>query len=223
MESALRLFQLAALAGFLVLFLGRSVQLRLVHGVQPLSIGWGKPIAHALLEGTLLVLLPAFLLLIVAYAWPLPALQPPAWLDPVLLDAAPARWLGAALLAGGLALFAAALVSFGRSWRVGIDRSTPGALVTGGVFAWSRNPIFVFMDAYALGTFLLNGRLLFGVFAVATVVALHWQILQEERSLAGLHGPAYRDYLRRVPRYLGPPPRGTRGSRSSIRSANSSP
>jgi len=199
-DRALDLVQLAALAGFVLLFLGRSAQLRVVHGVQPFSVARGKPPVQALIEGSLLVVLPAFLVLIVAYAWPVAVLQPP-W-DPVVLDVPALRWAGATLLVGGLALFAWALWSFGRSWRVGIDRGSPGALVTSGVFGLSRNPIFLFMDLYAVGTFLVTGRLWFGIAALVTVGALHWQILQEERFLLGLHGEPYRAYLGRVRRYL---------------------
>lgn len=205
MERPLELFQIVALVIFSLLFLGRSVQLRMVHGVQPLALVRGKPTCQALREGLLLLALPAFAVLVVAYALPLPVLQPPIWLDPVLVDALGVRVLGAASLTAGLLLFAAALLSFGLSWRVGIDRAQPGALVTTGVFAWSRNPIFLFMDLYAVGTFLLTGRLVFAVFALATVVALHRQIVQEERFLRGLHGQAYATYLRRVPRYFGWP------------------
>ncbi len=207
MERFFQLFQLATLAAFLLLFLGRSLQLRLQHGVQPFALGRGKPTLQAVAEGSLVLVLPAFLVLVLAYAWPLPALQLPATLNPVLLNAPWAQLPGAALVAVGLALFAWALVSFGRSWRVGIDSDAPGALVTTGVFALSRNPIFVFMDLYAVGTFLLTGRLVFLGFALGTVAALHWQILQEERFLRGAHGEAYAAYLRRVPRYLGWPGR----------------
>ncbi len=211
MERSLQLFQLAALAGFLILFLGRSVQLWLAHGVQPFAIGRGKPPLQAALEGSLFMALPAFLVLVLAYAWPLPALRPPASLDPVLVASPGLAVLGMLLIALGLALFAWALLSFGRSWRVGIDDSKPGELVTHGVFALSRNPIFLFMDLYALGTFLVSGRLLFLLFAVLTVLALHWQILQEERFLRGRYGAPYLDYQRRVPRYLGWPARAREG------------
>jgi len=71
------------------------------------------------------------------------------------------------------------------------------------VFAVSRNPIFVFMDAFAVGVFLLNGRLLFGLFAVLTVVAIHFQIRREEIFLEERYGDEYRAYRERTPRYLG--------------------
>lgn len=52
-------------------------------------------------------------------------------------------WAGVLLCLAGLLLLLWSLVSFGRSFRVGIDTDRPGGLVTTGVFAISRNPIYV--------------------------------------------------------------------------------
>ena len=52
--------------------------------------------------------------------------------------------------------------------------------------------------------------IVFLIYAVATLVALHWQILQEEHFLEAKYGPAYRRYRRSVPRYLGPLRSGSR-------------
>ena len=195
-------FQLAALAGFLCLFLGRALQLRLARGVVVLRLASGKPPLQAALELSLLVGLPLWLYEIAAYAAPLPFRLFPAPLDAVLVEATAARVLGALLVAAGLAIFGLALVAFGDSWRVGIDRQAPGALVTHGIFARSRNPVFLFMNLYAVGTFLLSGRLVFLLFALAAIAGLHYQIRQEERFLEQTHGDAYRSYRMRVARYL---------------------
>jgi protein-S-isoprenylcysteine O-methyltransferase Ste14 len=50
-------------------------------------------------------------------------------------------WVGVLLCLAGLILFFLSLVSFGKSFRVGIDVDHSGKLVTTGVFALSRNPI----------------------------------------------------------------------------------
>ena len=50
-------------------------------------------------------------------------------------------WVGVGFCCGGLLVMLASLISFGRSFRVGIDVDRPDQLVTRGVFAWSRNPI----------------------------------------------------------------------------------
>jgi len=194
--------QLAGLAAFLTLFLGRSVYLLRVRGINPIRLSRGKPPVEALIEACLVVALPLFIYEVFAFAWPLPWHAFPEPLNAVVLDVPLAKLVGCALIASSLALFAAALFAFGDSWRVGIDQETPGALVTRGVFAVSRNPIFVFMDAYLLGSFLVSGRLLFAVFAVLAAVLIHLQIRREEAFLEDRHGDAYRGYLDRTPRYL---------------------
>ena len=80
---------------------------------------------------------------------------------------------------------------------------TPGELVTTGIFAFSRNPIYVFLDLWFLGIFLINGTLLFLIFAVLAFAVVHWQIRQEEAYLSKLYGQPYNEYRSRTKRYVG--------------------
>jgi protein-S-isoprenylcysteine O-methyltransferase Ste14 len=98
-------------------------------------------------------------------------------------------------------IYGLALRAFGDSWRLGIDRTAPGALVTHGIFAWTRNPVYVGLDLLAFGTFLIQGRLIFMVLALLISWMLHLQIRREERFLDRAHGDAYREYRTRVGRY----------------------
>ncbi|MCP4005060.1 MAG: isoprenylcysteine carboxylmethyltransferase family protein [bacterium] len=202
MENTFDRIQLIGLAAFVTLFVGRSIYMWRVRGINPIRLSRGKPLAEALIEACLVIVLPIWLYEIFAFAWPLPWHVFPEPLNVLVIDNTPARVVGCVLIASGIALFAAALLSFGDSWRVGIDQETPGGLVTGGVFAFTRNPIFVFMDVYALGSFLVSGRLLFGLFTVLTVVIIHQQIRREEAFLASCHGEAYSGYRDCTPRYL---------------------
>jgi protein-S-isoprenylcysteine O-methyltransferase Ste14 len=70
------------------------------------------------------------------------------------------------------------------------------------MFALSRNPIFVFLDLYSFGTFLINGTLGFLLFALVLAGGIHYQILQEENFLQRTYGTAYQDYCRRTARYF---------------------
>jgi protein-S-isoprenylcysteine O-methyltransferase Ste14 len=202
MDRLFDAFQLVALASFLIAFGGRSLALWLTRGVKVFALAGGKPPLQAALELSLVVGLPLWLYEIAAYALPLSVHVFPPPLDRVLADAVAVKLLGALLVTAGLVIFALALDAFGDSWRVGIDRRAPGALVTDGIFAHSRNPIFLFMNLYFLGTFLLNGRLIFLVAALLAAAGIHYQILQEERFLEAIHGDSYRRYRARVARYL---------------------
>ena len=64
-------------------------------------------------------------------------------------------WVGVFLCFAGLVLLLLSLVSFGKSFRVGIDTDRPDKLVTTGVFAISRNPIYVAFGLVLLGQFLV--------------------------------------------------------------------
>jgi hypothetical protein len=73
------------------------------------------------------------------------------------------------------------------------------------MFALSRNPIFVFLDLYAFGTFLINGTLGFLLFALVLAGGIHYQILQEENFLQRTYGTAtdeFAHFLRYVLRYV---------------------
>lgn len=113
-----------------------------------------------------------------------------------------AKILGVVLVVIGLIPFILAFLDFGTSWRIGIDRQTPGALVTGGIFAVTRNPIYVGVVLFFFGIFFMNGTWFFLIFALLAVVAIHFQILREEEFLKKQYGQSYREYCRRVARYL---------------------
>jgi protein-S-isoprenylcysteine O-methyltransferase Ste14 len=112
------------------------------------------------------------------------------------------RITGVALLIIGMVPFILAFVNFGTSWRIGIDRKTPGTLVTGGIFAVTRNPIFVAFILFFFGIFLINGTWFFLIFALLAVVAIHFQILREEDFLKKQYGADYAEYHRRTARYI---------------------
>lgn len=111
-------------------------------------------------------------------------------------------WLGAALLAGGLVLLVAAQLALGASWRIGIDERARPGLVTGGLYARSRNPIFLALLAFIAGYMLLLPTLLSALLLAGAYVAIRQQIAEEERYLTRAYGDAYRDYARRVGRLV---------------------
>jgi protein-S-isoprenylcysteine O-methyltransferase Ste14 len=105
----------------------------------------------------------------------------------------------------GVSIALGAMVSFHRA-RTTIDPRTPDAsarLIRTGLFAWSRNPIYL---AMALLLLAYAARLGHPVAALMVPAFMAWiqrfQIRPEERSLEALFGAPYRDYCRRVRRWL---------------------
>jgi protein-S-isoprenylcysteine O-methyltransferase Ste14 len=111
-------------------------------------------------------------------------------------------WVGVGLCFGGLLLLLLSLVSFGRSFRVGIDVDHPDKLVTMGMFAFSRNPIYVGFAFVLLGQFLIFPNWVLLIYLVAGIWLFHRQVLREEEFLRKHYGQEYAEYSKHVRRYL---------------------
>lgn len=132
---------------------------------------------------------PVSQLLSVALGW--------SWLP------AGARFTGFVLGMLGDAVFLLSVLCMKDSWRAGIPREDKTALVTTGMYRFSRNPAFLGFDLMYLGVLLLYANPLTLCFSLFAVVMLHLQILQEEKYLTAVFGEPYREYCRQVYRYLG--------------------
>lgn len=146
-------------------------------------------------------LIPPFALfyfyLIFAAAFNLPAVS-----RQVFFQSEPIAWMGVLLCLAGLTLLAWSLVSFGSSFRIGIDVDRPDQLITTGAFAFSRNPIYVAFAMILTGQFLIFPNIILLVYLFAAVALFHRQVLREEDFLKQYYGQDYADYCRRVRRYL---------------------
>jgi protein-S-isoprenylcysteine O-methyltransferase Ste14 len=143
---------------------------------------------------------PVVGLLVAAAMWGLaPWGLPMAW--------PPGLRMGAAvvLVALGLVLDMSGLVAFVRRHTTinPLRPANSSALVTGGVYRFTRNPMYLGMacllSAWAVWLGSLAG------FAGPLVFVLYitrFQIRPEERILGGLFGPAYTDYCARVRRWI---------------------
>ncbi|WP_326593277.1 methyltransferase family protein [Streptomyces sp. NBC_01294] len=127
-----------------------------------------------------------------------------AGLGPLPGTAGPAlRWTGLAIALAGLAATAAAQTNMGTSWRVGVDTGERTALVTDGLFAHVRNPVFTAMVTASLGLSLIVPNWVSLVALAALVTAIQLQVrVVEEPYLTTAHGPAYARYTHRTGRFL---------------------
>jgi protein-S-isoprenylcysteine O-methyltransferase Ste14 len=195
-------FQIASLVIFIFILVGKILYLRLRRNVNPIAIGGGKKGVVLAVELVSVAGLKVWMVEVFLYAFHSGFRIFPSALDRPLISSQPVKLIGVALVCLGLAIFAMAYVSFGDSWRVGFDVKSPGALVTSGIFSISRNPIYLSLDLWFIGIFLINGTLIFLIFAALALAAMHWQIRQEEEFLSNLYGLPYRDYCARIGRYV---------------------
>ncbi|MBI3158315.1 MAG: isoprenylcysteine carboxylmethyltransferase family protein [Chloroflexi bacterium] len=146
-------------------------------------------------------LIPPFALflfyLIFAHAFGLPTVSAQQF-----FDSEGVAWAGVLFCLAGLSLLLWSLVSFGQSFRVGIDTEHPDKLITTGVFAFSRNPIYVAFALVLLGQFLIFPNWILLVYLAGAVWLFHRQVLREEDYLKQHYGQEYLDYCRRVKRYI---------------------
>lgn len=203
MNSIFDTFQLITLIAFLIVFIGRSIFLYTHHGINPLVLGVGKTGIRRTVELTFFagLLLWIIEILVTVFHWDWHIFGRLSTIT--VFDALPAKTIGMVLITFGFVLFMLALAAFGQSWRVGIDEQCPGDLITHGVFRISRNPIFLFVDLYFVGTFLIYSSTFFLVSAILVIIGMHYQILQEESFLKNNYGEPYLQYMEQTARYLG--------------------
>lgn len=96
----------------------------------------------------------------------------------------------------------ASQMAMGRSWRIGIDDGASPGLVTGGPFAFCRNPIFLGMMLWHAGFVLVIPTWGNAALWVAIVIGVHAQVRNEEAYLLRTYGDAYRAYAARTGRFL---------------------
>ena len=145
-------------------------------------------------------LIPPFVLiyfyLVIANTFNLPKI------GAILTYSSVAAWIGAALCILAPALFLWGMISFGKSFRVGIDAEKPGELVSTGAFSISRNPLYVAFFMILTGVFLIFPTWIFFTYLVAGLWLIDRQVCLEENSLRNIYGTEYDDYCNKVRRYI---------------------
>ena len=114
-----------------------------------------------------------------------------------------ARFTGFCIGMLGNLIFLSSVLCMKDSWRAGIPDQDKTALVTTGLYRFSRNPAFLGFDLMYMGVLLMYCNPLTAAFTLFAMVMLHLQILQEERYLTSVFGAPYQQYKKKVFRYLG--------------------
>jgi protein-S-isoprenylcysteine O-methyltransferase Ste14 len=170
------------------------------YGFDPTRVGRHDPVMK-LGESSRNAIFAVVFLMTFAYAAQPRLLD---YLGPIrVLDVTAVRLVGVIVLVGSLVLVRRSQVDLRDSWRLGLDlAAAPTDLITSGLYARSRNPVYVGMLATCLGLFLvLPNAVTLAIVAVAFVL-LQVRIRVEEQYLLNTHGEGYAEYCRRIPRWL---------------------
>ncbi len=114
------------------------------------------------------------------------------------------RWaLAGGLFLAGAAIMAAGVRDFSRAATPVPSNQPVRALVTSGIHAWSRNPIYVGMLLLYAGIGVAAHGAWVLILALPLVVLLRYRVIaREEAYLERRFGAAYLDYKARVRRWL---------------------
>ncbi|RTL62507.1 MAG: isoprenylcysteine carboxylmethyltransferase family protein [Hyphomicrobiales bacterium] len=143
---------------------------------------------------------PIVVLLVAAAMWPLAGVAPRLPLDGL------ARWIAASVLGlGGLFVLRAGVQRFRHAATTinPVNIEAASTLVTSGIFAYTRNPMYVGMTLLLLGWAAVLG----GAWSLlGPLVFVLWinrfQIVPEERVLSAKFGPRYEAYRKNVRRWI---------------------
>jgi protein-S-isoprenylcysteine O-methyltransferase Ste14 len=111
--------------------------------------------------------------------------------------------VGLILAPAGFAATLAGQMGMGASWRIGVDPGERTDLVTTGVFAYVRNPIFTAMALAQVGMVLLVPTWISAAALAALIAAVELQVRAvEEPYLRLVHGEAYAIYAANTGRFV---------------------
>jgi len=125
---------------------------------------------------------------------------------PLLIRQHPAfpavEWVGASLAVLAFLLTFPCWLGMGPSWSLAVVPNKKSQLITSGMFARVRHPIYALSILLMLATVIAVPSWL-----MAGVALVHWTMLRmkavsEEHYLLSLHGPQYADYCQRTGRFL---------------------
>jgi protein-S-isoprenylcysteine O-methyltransferase Ste14 len=112
------------------------------------------------------------------------------------------RPVGLAVVLAGTGLTVLSQLDLGASWRIGIEEGARPGLVTGGLYRFCRNPIYLALLLAVAGL-----TALLPVWPTAAVLVAAWigvrvQAAGEEEWLARAYPDEFRAYARRVGRFV---------------------
>jgi protein-S-isoprenylcysteine O-methyltransferase Ste14 len=112
-------------------------------------------------------------------------------------------WLGVFVLVAALVLFRVTHKQLGRNWSITLETRDHHALVTDGLYAWVRHPMYSSFILMALAQLLLLQNLVAGPAGLIAIGILFFlRVPREEAVMIETFGDQYRAYMRRTARII---------------------
>ncbi|OIB59218.1 methyltransferase family protein [Natrialba sp. SSL1] len=120
-----------------------------------------------------------------------------------VLESPAVQRLGQLSLLSGVLLYLHTAFQFADSDGTPSPSDEPDELVTDGVYAYSRNPMYIGVVLVVVGQAVRYRSALVGWWAVGCLLGFHRRVVSyEEPHLAAEHGETFDAYTDRVPRWL---------------------
>lgn len=121
---------------------------------------------------------------------------------PVFAKSQATSYLGLALWLAGFSLLYIGRFSLGQSFRIGVSNEETKFIVNG-IYRICRNPMYVGLYSTLAGCALYTLDAVYGTIAVIIIAVHHAITLGEEKELVNIYGDAYKEYCKKVRRYIG--------------------
>lgn len=112
-------------------------------------------------------------------------------------------WVGALLFASALLIMARAYTDLGRNWSMTLELREEHELITRGIYAVIRHPIYAALWLWAIAQVLMLHNWIVGPAGLFTCMVVYLErVPREERMMVAQFGDAYRAYMARTGRVL---------------------
>jgi protein-S-isoprenylcysteine O-methyltransferase Ste14 len=112
------------------------------------------------------------------------------------------RWIAAICAVMSLALTVKCWRRMGSDWRMAVSETQKSALITDGLFARVRHPIYALQMLLMLCTVVIVPTAPIFVIAIVHLALMNLKARNEEHHLLKVHGARYRAYLERTGRFF---------------------
>lgn len=124
-------------------------------------------------------------------------------LEPIpYLETTVIGYLGILLSMFGLAIGFISQLQMGDSWRLGFNENETTTLVNRGIYAYSRNPIYLGYLISIIGFFIMMPNAISLCLLILCYVSIEVKVRLEENHLLKKNGIEYQSYLNKVRRWI---------------------